>query len=178
MADFFTEDLLQRKDRKVNEINAGRYLPMLPPERPVDPQWKCQSSGECCTIPKEVVMTKQEAAHLVARAPTTITLQFRPVEKDSRMVAMKAGPCPLFIFHSCIVYEHRPYNCRRFICMRPDVKAEPLEEDGWKNHMDRVNTNRTMRRLAIRNQKKAQRWGNKMGWSDTPAPEPSVIITG
>lgn len=162
--DFFTQDLLARRDRKVHELNSGgKRLPMLPSARPVDPQWKCQKSGDCCTVPKEVVMTKEEAATLVAHAPSTITLQFRPGDAEG-FVAMKTGPCPLFIFHTCMVYEHRPYNCRRFLCMRPDPKSEPLEDEGWKNHMDRVKTNRTMRRLAIRNQAQAQKWAKAHGW--------------
>lgn len=136
---------------------------MLPASRPVDPQWKCQKSGECCTVPKELVMTKEEATTLVFHAPPSIKLEFRPTEQDG-FVAMKTGPCPLFVFHSCLVYEHRPYNCRRFLCMRPDPKSEPLENEGWDNHMDRVKTNRTMRRLAIRNQTQAQKWARSHGW--------------
>lgn len=164
--DFFTQDLVNRRDKKVAELNAkrGRMLPMLPPARPVDPQWKCQKSGECCTIPQEIVMTREEANTLVFHAPTTIVLQFRPANEDATMLAMKAGPCPLYVFHTCLVYENRPYNCRRFLCMRPDVKAEPLEGDGWKNHDDRVRTNRHMRRMAIRNQKDAQKWADAHGW--------------
>lgn len=137
-------------------------LPMLPPALPVDPHWRCQKSGECCTLPQEVVMTKQEAAVLVHHAPPEIKLQFRPV--DDRFVAMKAQPCPLFVFNSCQAYAHRPYNCRRFACMRPDVKAEPFEASG-ANMMDRVKTSRTARRLAEHIQHKAQRWARKYGWT-------------
>lgn len=142
--------------------------PMLPPryiplrfDRPVNPQWKCQKSGDCCRIPKELVMTKEEASALTMHAPSTITLQFRPVEDN--FVSMKAGPCPLFVFHTCLVYEHRPYSCRRFGCMRPDTNAEPFEPSG-ANMRDRTETNRKARKLAIRMQAKAMPWAKKHGW--------------
>lgn len=151
----------------------GQMLPMLPKgyqpvrtDRPVDPEWKCQKSGDCCTIPREVIMTKEEAATLVAHSPSTIQLEFRPGDEPG-FVAMKARPCPLFVFHTCLAYEYRPYNCRRFLCMRPDTNAEPLEGEGHINHMDRVVTNRTMRRLAMRNQKKSQKWADSHGWKKT-----------
>lgn len=143
-------------------------LPMLPQPRPVDPQWTCQKSGDCCSIPGEVVMTKQEAATLVHHAPPTISIQFRPV--DDQFVAMKAGPCPLYVFKTCLVYEHRPYNCRRFACMRPDVKAERFEADG-SNMMDRVKTSRVARRMAQKIQRKSQRWAVKHGWGMNAAGE-------
>lgn len=138
---------------------------MLPAPRPVDPSWKCQRSGDCCTKPAEVVMTKQEAARIVHRAPPEIRLEFRPVDKQ--FVALKAGPCPLFVFNGCLVYADRPYNCRRFGCMRPDVKAEPFEVSG-ANMMDRVKTSRVARRMAEQIQRKAQGWATKYGWMETP----------
>lgn len=163
MADFFTEDLLRLKEKKIHEINAGgKRLPMLPPSRPVDPQWTCKKSGECCTIPKEVVMTKEEASVLVMHAPSTITLQFRPGDVEpERFVAMKAGPCPLYVFHTCLVYEVRPFNCRRFGCMRPDVNAEPFDDTTMS---DRIKTSRVARRTAQRMMDKARPWADAHGW--------------
>lgn len=167
MADFFTDQLVALKDKKVQEINSGgKRLPMLPASRPVDPQWKCQKSGECCTIPQELVMTKEEANTLVFHAPPTVTLQFRPLHDN--FVAMKVGPCPLYVFHTCIVYEHRPYQCRRFACMRPDTQSEPFEEGGplgCKNLSDRVATSRVALRQAKHIQKKAQGWAQAHGWN-------------
>lgn len=136
-------------------------LPMLPTPRSVDPEWKCQRSGECCTQPAEVVMTHQEAAVLVHHAPPEISMQFRPV--DDGFVALKAAPCPLFVFNGCLVYSHRPYNCRRFACMRPDVKAEPFEADGG-NLTARVKTSRVARRLYAKIQRKSMKWARAHGW--------------
>lgn len=106
-------------------------------------------------------MTKEEASILVLHAPKEITMHFRPV--DDIFVALKAGPCPLYAFKSCLVYAYRPYNCRRFACMRPDPKSEPFEVSG-ANLMDRVKTSRVARRLASEIQRKAKRWADKHGW--------------
>lgn len=120
-------------------------------------------------------MTKEEATVLVHHAPPTISLIFRPM--DHEFVAMKAAPCPLFVFKSCLVYEHRPFNCRRFGCMRPDVKAEPFEVSG-DNMMVRVKTSRIARRMAQRMQRKAQGWAQTHGWKvnreDNPVPVQSL----
>jgi Fe-S-cluster containining protein len=145
-------------------------VPMLPKgyvpkdmHRPVDPKWTCQKFGECCTIPKEVVMTKEEMVALVHAAPPTITLHFRPCDEKGDFVALKAAPCPLYVFHTCLVYESRPFNCRRFGCMRPDTQKEPFERDG-ANMKDRTETSRVARRMAIRMQTKAQKWAYANGW--------------
>jgi Fe-S-cluster containining protein len=106
-------------------------------------------------------MTKEEASILVLHAPKEITMSFRPV--DDLFVALKAGPCPLYAFKSCLVYAYRPYACRRFACMRPNVRTEPFEVSG-ANLMDRVKTSRVARRMAERIQRKAQVWADKHGW--------------
>lgn len=137
-------------------------IPLLPEPRPVDPHWKCLREGDCCQKIPEVVMTKEEAAEVVHHAPTTVVMNFRPV--GDGFVAMKAGPCPLYIFGGCTIYPYRPYNCRRFVCLRPDPKSEPFEPSG-ANMMDRVKTSRPARRLAEKFQRKAQRWAVKHGWS-------------
>lgn len=107
-------------------------------------------------------MTKDEAAAIVHAAPKEIAMHFRPA--GDGFVALKAQPCPLYAFKGCLVYSVRPYNCRRFGCMRPDVKAEAFEADG-SNMMDRVKTSRVARRMAENMQRRAQRWARKMGWN-------------
>lgn len=141
---------------------ASIFLPVAQSTKPlpVDPHWKCHKSGECCTKPAEVVMTKLEAAAITHAAPSGIRLTFRPLDED--FVALKAGPCPLFVFGSCLVYPVRPYNCRRFNCLRPDPKSEPL--DGDKNWRIRTEQSRIAKRLYSRLQNKAMGWAQKMGW--------------
>lgn len=110
-------------------------------------------------------MTKEEAAGIVHAAPKGITLHFRPVD-DGKFVALKAAPCPLYVFKTCLVYAVRPFNCRRFGCMRPDVKAEPYEVSG-ANMMDRVKTSRVALRMAQTMQRRAMRWARTHGWKET-----------
>ncbi len=138
---------------------------MIPTPRPVDPHWRCQRSGDCCTQPAEVVMTTREAAVLMRAAPD-VAVEFRK-ERDG-FVALKAQPCPFYADHRCTVYEVRPYACRRFGCMRLDVTAEPFEADGG-NLRDRVQTSRVAWRLAKKMQRQAQPWARKMGWTDVEA---------
>lgn len=108
-------------------------------------------------------MTKEEAALLVHHAPKEIRMSFRPL--DEKFVAMKAGPCPLYAFETCLVYEHRPFNCRRFACMRPDPASEPFEKDGG-NLRSRVQTSRIAARMYAVIQRKAMRFARKHGWTD------------
>lgn len=107
-------------------------------------------------------MTHEEAAVLVHEAPPQLKMQFRSA--GDGFVALKAAPCPLYIFGGCVVYKHRPYNCRRFACLRPDVKSEPFEANSG-NLMARVRTSRVARRMAQRIQRKAQGWALAHGWT-------------
>lgn len=132
-----------------------------PPVFHIDPQWRCQRSGACCRESAEIVMTKEEAAEIVHHAPPTISMQFRP---EGEFVALKAGPCPLFTLgNTCLVYEHRPYNCRRFGCMRPDTTTEPFLPDGG-NMMARVTVSKKAAKLAQWMQRRAQPWAEAHGW--------------
>lgn len=143
-----------------------------PPTRIVDPQWTCQQSGECCSIPDEVLMTTHELQVIQQTMLEDdmlhgIEVVFR--EAGESMVAMRAHPCPFYIFKSCAVYNVRPFNCRRFGCMRPDPKTEPYETDtvtGCKNLTDRLAQSRVARRLYEVYQRHAQRWGWAHGWSN------------
>lgn len=140
-----------------------QQLPVIQP-RPIDSVWKCKRSNECCTLPAEVVLTKQEAVLLMEHAPAGTAMQFRPINDGGTMLGMKAQPCPLFQNNECSVYEFRPMNCRRFLCLRPDPASEPFELND-ANAGDRIAVSRTMRRLYERNQRKAQQFGLKHGWS-------------
>lgn len=145
----------------------GTPIPMLPDSRPVEAHWKCHQSGECCTQPYEVVMTREERTKLLPHIPQGVKSEWREV--DDRFVGLKARPCPFYIFHTCQVYEVRPYNCRRFGCLRPNPKQEPfdLAPDGTcRNLLDRVKTSRIARRLAVTLQRRAQRWARQHGWTE------------
>lgn len=142
-----------------------KSAPALPE---VSAEWTCQQSGDCCTKPKEVVMTVEEMRELgraLLAKQYNPKLEFRDV--GDNFVAMKAGPCPLFAFNTCIVYESRPYNCRRFACMRPDPAAEPWRftpNGDCANLWDRLRTSRVARRLGTLIQRRAQTWAVRHGW--------------
>lgn len=145
-------------------MSERHFLPMVPQPPKIDANWKCQQSGDCCSIPKTVVMTVEEKIKLQFAAPKEIRLEFTPVEGQPNFVEMTAGPCPLFVFGGCLVYSVRPYNCRRFACMRPDVKSEPFDPE--RNVIDRVRYSRVARRMAQGIQRKAQRWARNHGWAE------------
>jgi len=114
-------------------------------------------------------MTREEAAEIARalklRGYDNLQTEWRHL--DERFVALKAHPCPFYVLKTCIVYESRPYNCRRFGCMRPDPKTEPFElggELGCKNLEDRVTASKVARRLAQKIQRKAFAWGGAHGW--------------
>lgn len=80
---------------------------------------------------------------------------------------MVHSPCRFLSGTTCTIYEHRPYNCRRFICLRPDPDDEPLETGGplgCFNASERILLNRDARRFYAHHQRKAQRWADAHGW--------------
>lgn len=123
--------------------------------------WRCQSSGDCCRIPKSVVMTYDERKELEAVAH----LALRPLRwrhhKDPRMETLVAQPCPFVTDDNrCAAYDVRPYACRRFGCMRADV-SEPFHD---------VDTSEIARKnpsafpMLMQLQHDAQPWAIAHGW--------------
>lgn len=88
-------------------------------------------------------------------APSGLTLSFLPHE-DARFVRLQAGPCPLYQNGQCSIYESRPYQCRRFACMRDDL-SEPYD---WRDR----DLTRDQRRQLVVIQRHAQRWARSHGW--------------
>ncbi len=116
--------------------------------------WQCQRSGECCTLPGEVVLTHAERDEIERVVPSGVALRFEP-HADARFVRLLAGPCPLYQNKSCLVYDVRPFNCRRFACQREDY-AQPYDQ-GPQTRQDR-------RQLVVI-QRHAQRWARSHGWT-------------
>lgn len=152
--------------------------------RPVDPEWTCQMSGDCCRAVETVTMTPPEANLLVAWAEKHWTmrelgrLRFTPMRQG--FVSMSAGPCPFLSgLNICTVHPIRPFHCRRFGCLRPDVKAEPLQMAplspfvmfgtiGCSNLRERLVQSRVARRIYGLLERKAQRWARDHGWTEEP----------
>jgi Fe-S-cluster containining protein len=116
--------------------------------------WTCQRDGACCREPDEVVMTLAERDEVERAVPSGVVLSFLP-HADPRFVRLSAKPCPLYA-DGCTVYAVRPYNCRRFACLREDY-TRPYDE-GPQTRSDR--------RQLIVIQRHAQRWARSHGWDD------------
>lgn len=140
----------------------GRRLTVIP--------WKCQQSGDCCQAVSEVAMTKEEAEALRPHVDPAIwqKLQWSPGPPSTvgTFILLKANPCPLLTTDNlCSVHAVRPYNCRRFACLRiPGEQFEPDHgEFGCANVRDRID-DRSARRFLAKLQRKAQRWALSHGW--------------
>lgn len=156
--------------------------PVKPESRPVEPGWTCKRSGDCCRKVTEVAMTQQEAALLQEWADANLTIKELSAirwqgHQNPQFVILEAGPCPfLRNGNECAVHPIRPFNCRRFGCLRPDPPSEPLQmapltpyvkygEIGCSNLRDRLVHSRVARRIYELLQRKGQRWALKHGWS-------------
>lgn len=142
--------------------------------------WECQRSGDCCSSVSQIVFSKEEAKLAGQNTPLSLTFYTHP---DKRFVYLAGKPCPLLSRDSngratCTIHSVRPYNCRRFMCGRPDPSTEPYESEpldvdngrlGCANLSDRL-ADRKFRRFYAQMQRKAQRWALKHGWSEDLVP--------
>lgn len=147
--------------------------------REVEEGWKCHRSGDCCrSVPSVVISNGEyEYLHKALTMGQLYKLTFRKVGEDGKFWEWVAAPCPMLNkgTDTCTIHEHRPYNCRRFGCLRPDPKAEPFQlaplspylkygNIGCANLRDRLIESRIARRMYELIQRKAQRWAVKYGW--------------
>ena len=155
-----------------------------PGKLPVDTDWSCHRSGDCCTIPEFVIMRHEEREVLQDYADKNLPIKLLNkmnfvAGPEPGFDALVAQPCPLYdrTSRTCMVYPVRPYNCRRFACMRPDVTTEPLKimptqplmvfgAIGCINTRQRLLESRVARRTFEGIQRKAQRWARQHGWVD------------
>lgn len=104
-------------------------------------------------------MTHAERRTLTAAALAAgdVRLTFRP-HPDPDFVCLVARPCPLYAedAKACRVYEARPYNCRRFACLRRD----------YTQAYDAGPQSRADRRQLVVMQRRAQPWARAHGWAD------------
>jgi Fe-S-cluster containining protein len=107
-------------------------------------------------------MTPQELSVLTS-LPMAASVQLQTeTSADGRFVTMQAKPCPFYdaIRRSCAVYEHRPYNCRRFQCGRWDTRTQPYQNDP----MPAIKADNDLRWSYGRNQQQHSAWALAHGW--------------
>jgi Fe-S-cluster containining protein len=139
--------------------------------RPTVRKWTCQRSGDCC-LNVDLTMTVSEGAAFQAAAD-------RPILFDTSHAAQgwlrlkRDGACPALKREAdgsatCTVWDSRPYQCRRFMCGRPDPSTEAYEIGGpmgCKNLSDRVTQSLDFAEYYRSNQRRAQReWAEPHGW--------------
>jgi Fe-S-cluster containining protein len=113
-------------------------------------------------------MSTQEAAKILTTQPRHLTDRMNWTWHGDGFVSLLGQPCPfLSATNDCAIYDIRPYNCRRFMCLR--AKDEPFEHgpDGCLNLTDRLAQSRDARMQYRDNQRRAQRWAVDMGWKNS-----------
>lgn len=78
-----------------------------------------------------------------------------------------SAACPLLDGDGrCTIHPVRPYNCRRFACLREPGEALEVGGPMGCQNAERRLTDRASRRFLILYQRKAQVWARKHGWTD------------
>lgn len=151
---------------------------------PVEKGWRCKRSGDCCEQSTHVTMHEQERDAIYEYGEKHLTVgQLSKLEwrrsADSGFVDLKGSPCPLLDKSSgkpvCTVHPVRPYNCRRFGCMRPDPSVEPLRMAPHSDVLQFGNIGCSNLRLRLvqstkvvkeydRLQAKGRNWATQHGW--------------
>lgn len=95
-------------------------------------------------------------------------MAFRPLQwrynEGTGFTDLSAKPCPFVTPENrCNVYDIRPYNCRRFGCMRPDVKTEPFAASTLTKRLIESSSARSQYQVM---QAEAQEWAVAHGWKD------------
>ena len=84
---------------------------------------------------------------------------------------LKGTPCPMLDENKrCRVYDVRPYNCRRFQCLRVAGEDYIPSDDahlGCANLYVRLTQSRSARNQYRRNQRHHQPWALAHGWTET-----------
>jgi Fe-S-cluster containining protein len=130
-------------------------------------EWRCAKSGDCCKG-GVVLMTQAEADRVTAAAPADVELRWA-AHPDPRFVGLLGDPaCPMLgADNLCRIHKSRPYNCRRFACLRePGEAFEPGGPLGCQNAARRMET-RDARRFLTVYQRPAIRWARRHGWDES-----------
>lgn len=157
--------------------------------RPIRLPWTCHQTGDCCRTNAPLAVTAEEREVLEkqgnlgryfpqfeiqpeeAAYRDQLRAEGQMVLPNVRFYHLKrdgGGGCPFLAGTSCLVYETRPFNCRRFMCGRVDPTQESYEEGGPMgvyNLSDRVNTSLRFQEYYRGNERRAQKeWALNHGW--------------
>lgn len=139
--------------------------------RDVATKWTCQRDGTCCMGP-QLVVTLQELDAMLNADPRMLTIETNDGHPGFAKILIPNG-CPFLKREldgkaTCGIYEARPVNCRRFMCLRPDVTTEPFEHGGplgCLNLSDRVHDSLHALTFYQANERRAMKqWGHAHGW--------------
>ena len=131
--------------------------------------WTCGRTGDCCRQAGALVMSHQEADLVVANTTRPLAWVPHPNAGLVGLVHPEGRPqCPLLGDDGlCTIHAVRPYNCRRFLCLRdPGEPLQPGGPLGCRNTETRVIQVRGARRFYEKNQRRAQRWARDHGWPE------------
>lgn len=167
--------------------DRGRRDGLQKMARPIAIPWTCHQTGDCCRSIGGLTVTAKERDILEARsASARVPLEFLPHPDDAaRITAAKAEgrmdwtppafyilqtkpDCPFISdTNQCLVYDARPFNCRRFLCGRVDVSRESLEQGGpmgCYNLSDRIDTSLRFMEFYKSHERHAMQWARQHGW--------------
>jgi Fe-S-cluster containining protein len=139
--------------------------------RAIASKWTCSRDGTCCMGP-QLVVTKAELRAMIEAKPTHVTVTYPPESPNFAVIKIPNG-CPFLVREldgkaTCGIYDARPVNCRRFMCLRPDVDEEPFEHGGpmgCLNLSDRVQDSLHALTFYQANERRAMKaWGLSHGW--------------
>jgi hypothetical protein len=117
-------------------------------------------------------VTPQELAAMQAARPE-VSVTVEPTPGHPAFLTLKTlGGCPYLQREldgkaSCSIHDARPYQCRRFICGRPDPDTEPFEMGGplgCRNLSDRLEQGYQFAAFYASNQRRAMVWAKSHGW--------------
>lgn len=112
-------------------------------------------------MPLVVVMTLAERRVLEAHAEQALRPLAWRYHPQTGFTVLNAAPCPFVTDDNrCGVYDVRPYNCRRFACMRPDPSAEPFGGAAMDARLRAAETAPAVDQV----QAEAQPWALAHGW--------------
>jgi Fe-S-cluster containining protein len=142
----------------------------MTPRREIATKWQCARTGDCCLAAEVVVTWAELRAMREARPEVQPHVAAHPDARFARVLT--PGGCPYLEREidgtaTCSIHASRPYNCRRFQCLRPDPATEPYETGGHlgcRNLSDRLDQSQHALHFYAANQRRAAVWARAHGW--------------